>query len=727
MTINSKNMKSVLLEISNNAIETMFKAGYPELRPYMNHTLKQISCVDWEGNVSDEEHYYGLRKILGSAGITRDDVNENPNMKLKDFMRLNILSKFHINRGSGPLKFLKGIVRICCTDIPIYSSQLTITKDNLKTFTKIVDYIYQQEMNYDEDLNGLSFDELCNQTLMGMRRFHIKNWSERKNSAPDSASLGEYNVIPIPDYETAKQYAQYTSWCVTHSSGAFNSYTIKGEEFFFCLKEGFENVEKKIGDGCPLDDYGLSMVAVCVQTDGTPAQITTRWNHDLDKEGYIGENNERLKTLEQVEARLGIPSSVFTNHKRPAIELEDIDYLLKNTDIPLEDIFNSCDNNRNRRKGAPRIVRFDEMDKRAGYTNFCTLKHYNIVINRRLVSQEWFVYAEFIDEKLIAVQCSDGLYNVYNNFGKRLFRENLPGLPKLYDKEKKILLITHDKFHYNLINLAGEYMFKDWVQEISPFYGNYAKIVKGGEINFMNKDYKVMWQDFMPLKLIKPRFMPEWSEGICIVSNGNYGQTYFSIEKCSTLIKDPDNRWFDSCDGFVCGFGVVMRWNGDKKVYNCVDLNGKMASNEWYPRIRPSLNNNVIVTNEEHLDNVLTPDKQLYFDEWKGFIFFFDGEYGAYRQQKGDNTTIVFKDKKTLFVIENLDVYKRYPNGTFLGFETSSDFPLVFLNEKGEVIGNFNMVTGEKYYEGQDGRHYNINIETGEITLISNQNAEDYI
>ena len=87
------------------------------------------------------------------------------------------------------------------------------------------------------------------------------------------------------------------------------------------------------------------------------------------------------------------------------------------------------------------------------------------------------------------------------------------------------------------------------------------------------------------------------------------------------------------------------------------------------------------------------------------------------------NTTIVFKDKKTLFAIENLDVYKRFPNGTFLGFETASDFPLVFLNEKGEVIGNFNMITGEKYYEGQDGRHYNINIETGEITLISNQNA----
>ena len=39
----------LLLEISNNAIETMIKTSCPDLKDYMNYTLQQLSCLDFMG------------------------------------------------------------------------------------------------------------------------------------------------------------------------------------------------------------------------------------------------------------------------------------------------------------------------------------------------------------------------------------------------------------------------------------------------------------------------------------------------------------------------------------------------------------------------------------------------------------------------------------------------------------------------------------------------------
>ena len=170
--------------------------------------------------------------------------------------------------------------------------------DGLKTFKQIINYLYDNNIDLDENLNGLSLDELNKKFGGEIRKHHISNWL-KSNSNNSETQTGDYVVKPIPNYSTAHQYGPYVNWCITYGENHFNAYTGAGEQFFFCLKKGFENVPRTEGKNCPLDEYGLSMVSVCIRPDGTPSYITTRWNHDYD-----GENNPLLKTLEQVEEKL---------------------------------------------------------------------------------------------------------------------------------------------------------------------------------------------------------------------------------------------------------------------------------------------------------------------------------------------------------------------------------------------------------------------------------------
>ena len=110
-----------------------------------------------------------------------------------------------------------------------------------------------------------------------------------------------YRIIPINSFEEAGKFSNYTSWCVTQDVSHFNTYTQGGNRFYFCLRNGFENVSEVTGDTCPLDDYGLSMISVLVDTEGEPVHITTRWNHKYD-----GEDNPNLKDAEQFQELLGI-------------------------------------------------------------------------------------------------------------------------------------------------------------------------------------------------------------------------------------------------------------------------------------------------------------------------------------------------------------------------------------------------------------------------------------
>ena len=102
-----------------------------------------------------------------------------------------------------------------------------------------------------------------------------------------------YKIVPIDSFEEASKYGKYTSWCVTHYPNMYGNYTKGGlGRFYFCLQDGFENVPKVKGEGCPMDAYGKSMIAISVNDDGSLNTCTCRWNHDN------GANDNMMDTKE---------------------------------------------------------------------------------------------------------------------------------------------------------------------------------------------------------------------------------------------------------------------------------------------------------------------------------------------------------------------------------------------------------------------------------------------
>ena len=81
----------------------------------------------------------------------------------------------------------------------------------------------------------------------------------------------------------------------------YDSYTKNGLGlFYFCIKDNFESVEKVKGEGCPLDEYGKSMIAISVNDDGSLNTATCRWNHDN------GGNDNIFKNASEVSKFFGV-------------------------------------------------------------------------------------------------------------------------------------------------------------------------------------------------------------------------------------------------------------------------------------------------------------------------------------------------------------------------------------------------------------------------------------
>lgn len=84
---------------------------------------------------------------------------------------------------------------------------------------------------YDNDLNGMSYYEIAEQ----FRPMYTQDAEKsRKNSyGKQHAVNNAYTIVRVPDFETASKYGKYTSWCITHSDSAYNSYTGGGSGLFY--------------------------------------------------------------------------------------------------------------------------------------------------------------------------------------------------------------------------------------------------------------------------------------------------------------------------------------------------------------------------------------------------------------------------------------------------------------------------------------------------------------
>ena len=254
----------------------------------------------------------------------------------------------------------------------------------------------------------------------------------------------QYTIVPINSYEEATKYAKYNEWCVTYSEEMFDDKTCNGAgRFYFCLRNGFENVPKKVGPNAPLDEYGLSMIAVSITMEGEPNSITCRWNHDNG-------GSDNVMDDEQLSELLGVNFySVFKPYTREELHAKGV--------ILFDEVQEMLD------KGVSPTDIFEFVgDFNDGYAKVTLNNKWNFINrNNKLLSDTWF----------------DGVYNFSN------------GCAGIWLGGK-----------FNFIDTYGEFISDTWFEDIGDFSDGYAKVKLNNKWNFINRNNKLLsdiWFDWV--------------------------------------------------------------------------------------------------------------------------------------------------------------------------------------------------------------------------------------
>ena len=207
-------------------------------------------------------------------------------MSYAECLEYNIRNMFFHDGGRSEPKFEPGVARIAYEELGIWPVGLPDWRGGSRTpdwgkakeLSAILRNITTSHADdYDFDLNGMTFDELADRFARG------SSDTGAVNEEADGSGC-RYNVTWIPDFRTARQYAKYTegtqTWCLTEDRSQWNRY-MKGNtvKMYICTRPGFEDVPGVPGENCPLDEYGLSMLGVSVNPDGSLDTCCTRWNH----------------------------------------------------------------------------------------------------------------------------------------------------------------------------------------------------------------------------------------------------------------------------------------------------------------------------------------------------------------------------------------------------------------------------------------------------------------
>ena len=138
-----------------------------------------------------------------------------------EFIRLKLRGDLPSLRTTNGGKFILGAARMFCDRQLTDAGTITRLNSTLKLVSS------DAHVNeYDRNLNGLSAQELIERFAKAMSDNLEAEKEEVSKMVFDSPS--DYDIVRIDSFEEAKEYGDFTSWCVTHSSGMFDSYTKNG-------------------------------------------------------------------------------------------------------------------------------------------------------------------------------------------------------------------------------------------------------------------------------------------------------------------------------------------------------------------------------------------------------------------------------------------------------------------------------------------------------------------
>ena len=538
----------------------------------------------------------GMHNRVGNSNLTkkkvnnrRDSLNESQESKSIDaakrlfmqrtgkspeeadkFVRVDLRNDLPVLRDKNGGKFILGVTRM------FLDRQLT-DASTILNLNRTLKLLTQGHFNeYDRNLNGMSAQDIINRFSTAMKQMDD---SEREELAGMKFTVNnDYQIVRIDDFEQSSQYGQYTSWCVTHDEDMLDSYTSDGiGQFYFCLRDGFENEPKQPGENCPLDSYGLSMVAVSVDENGRLNTCTCRWNHDNG-------GNDNIMDTKQISQLIGRNFfDVFKPNGMWRGIVDDAMNRLRNGESP-EDVFDSCGDF----SDGLAVVELN------GKYNWLRAD------NGQLLSGQWFEYCNDFSEGMAVVGLKEK-YNWLRADNGQLFGD------RWYDdcgdfSEGMAIVYLNDK--YNWVRADNGQLFGDqWFDYCGNFHEGLAWVGLKEKYNWLRADngqlFGSQWFDYCSY----------FSEGMAAIKlNNKYnwvradnGQ-FFSdqwFDYCSDFHEGmaaiklnnkynwvrADNgqffsdQWFDSCGYFNEGFAVV----GLKEKYNWVRAdNGQFFSDQWF-------------------------------------------------------------------------------------------------------------------------------------------------
>lgn len=434
-------------------------------------------------------------------------------------------------------KFLLGVTRM-------YIEGELNDGRSIAQLNKVLKYVASDAHvnEYDYNLNGESVDTLV-QRFGGVAKADLEQ-SRAESEARTFTVNNAYKIVPIDSPEEAAKYGKYTSWCVTHDEDMYNSYTADGTgRFYFCLRNGFQKEPNVEGEGCPLDSYGLSMIAVSITMEGELNTVTCRWNHDNG-------GNDNIMTLEQLEQLIGRnfyqtfkPYSREELHDKGVILFDEVQGLLDSGEEP-ENIFDV----------------FDE--DREGFALVGLNDKYNFINEKRqLLSGKWFDYAMYFSEGLAAVELNEK-WNFIDTNGNFLLDKWVDGVESF--KEGFAVIKVNDKANY--INTNGQLLSSQWFDDVVEFSEGFGAVILNDKHNFINKEGRLLSKTWFDCSVFY------FSGGFAAVE---LNRRWNFINTKGEFLSD---QWWQSVRNFKEGFAAVYL-NGK---WNFIDTNGKLLSNEWF-------------------------------------------------------------------------------------------------------------------------------------------------
>ena len=376
------------------------------------------------------------------------------------------------NSRLNDCKYLAGVTRMYLNN-ELYNYE-TIGK--LNQTLKLLATAHADE--YDNNLNGIAANEL-------IERFRTESNVEYSNdvkvhNATQFVENTHYKIYKIDSFEEASKFSPYTSWCVTKGENNYDAYTNNGYGlFYFCVRDDFKSVEEVKSEGCPLDNYGLSMIATSVDEDGRCNTITCRWNHDNN-------GNDNIMTPMQLSKLIGRNYyEVFKPYTKEELYAKGL--------VPTSDVQMILDKGKNPNKIFSRMLNSSIDGILIVSLNEKKWNLFDVSKNMILCS-EWYGYVGNFYDGFARVQRGDGKYNFIKPDGKVLCSEWYGYVLCFYDG---FVRVQRDDGKYNFIKSDGKVLCSEWYDYVGYFHGGFVRVQRDDwKWNFIKSDGSILCDEW---------------------------------------------------------------------------------------------------------------------------------------------------------------------------------------------------------------------------------------